>query len=145
MKQNSKESKFQKSLTRSKISCRNTSTSYLFLGIIFSLSLIVMTSSAMADNHVTVTIESKETCGDSACLSKEGLIIPTHTTVTWKNNDSAPHVILSGNSDDGRDGIFESGMILPEEEFSMTFEESGYYTYYCDTHPWMVDVILINS
>ena len=43
--------------------------------------------------------------------------------------------ITSDFRDSGRDGEFESGGIMPGEEFSVTFKKDGYYYYYCDTPP----------
>ena len=144
MKQNSKELKFEKSLVKSKMSCQKSFTSYLFLGIIFSISLITMTPIALADSHITINIESNDTCENSSCLSEDGLSIKRNSSVTWKNNDLSPHVILSGTQDSGRDGIFESGTIFPGEEYSFTFVNEGYYQYYCNIHPWITGMILVN-
>ncbi|MGH2531403.1 MAG: cupredoxin domain-containing protein [Thermomicrobiales bacterium] len=64
------------------------------------------------------------------------------TTVTWTNNDSAPHTVTA----DG--GSFDSGTLEPGDTFSFTFEEAGSFTYYCAIHPNMkaaVEVVAAES
>lgn len=99
---------------------------------------------AFADNHYTIYIENEDKCKtSSSCLSDEGLVVHQGSTVTWINNDVTFHTILSGMQEQGRNGEFDSGMIIPNDEFSVTFQKDGYYEYYCDTHPWMKGMILV--
>ena len=114
------------------------------LGIIFSISLIALSPVAYADNHFTISIENSDNCKNSSCLSEDGLVVEQDSVVTWINNDDTFHSILSGFQDSGRDGFFENEMILPGEEFSVSFERDGYYYYYCNNHPWMKGVILVS-
>ena len=68
--------------------------------------------------------------------------------ITWTNDDSLPHTVTSGqgislvksmkeNSQGTPDGIFDSGMLNPNESWSYTFSEPGQYQYYCTLHPWV--------
>lgn len=68
--------------------------------------------------------------------------------ITWTNEDSVPHTVTSGKGvslvkstqEDPKgtpDGLFDSGIINPEESWSFTFSEPGEYTYYCTLHPWV--------
>ena len=113
------------------------------LGIIFSLSFIALSPVAFADNHFTVYIENQDNCSNKSCLSEEGLVVKQGTTITWINKDNTFHSIYSGFQDSGRDGEFESNMILPGDEFSVEFKKDGYYYYYCNTHPWMKGMIQV--
>lgn len=70
---------------------------------------------------------------------KEWVSINSGDTITWKNNDSIAHSIVSGSVATGPDGHFASGTIEPGHLFSHTFEgispssfEIAYV--YCSTH-----------
>ncbi|MGH2557857.1 MAG: cupredoxin domain-containing protein, partial [Thermomicrobiales bacterium] len=57
------------------------------------------------------------------------------TTVTWTNNDTAPHTVTA------EDGTFDSGVIDPGGSFSFTFEEEGSFAYSCTIHPRMTAAV----
>ena len=61
-----------------------------------------------------------------------------NNTVTWLNNDNAPHTVTAD------DGSFTSGNIAPGASFSYTFTRSGTYKYHCIYHPWMTGIIIVN-
>ena len=144
MTQNSKGNKIQTSLTKSEEPTKNSSTCYaVSLGILFSFVSIFLIPAAFAEDVTVIFIENSENCQNESCLSEEGLVIKQGSTVSWINNDITFHTIFSGFRDSGRDGEFESNMIIPTEEFSVTFHKDGYYYYYCDTHPWMKGAILV--
>lgn len=54
--------------------------------------------------------------------------VATGATVTWVNNDTVAHTIVS------HDGWFESPPLAPGESFSWQVEEPGDYTYRCAEH-----------
>jgi plastocyanin len=57
------------------------------------------------------------------------LEIAAGTTVTWTNEDAAPHTVTAD------DGAFESKVLADEGgTFSFTFDEPGTYTYHCNIH-----------
>jgi plastocyanin len=146
MTQNSKRNKIQTSLVKPEEPTKNSSTGYaVSLGILLSLTSVFLIPAAFADDGTVIFIENGENCQNESCLSDEGLVIKQGSTVSWKNNDLTFHTIFSGFQDSGRDGKFESGMIIPGEKFSVTFKNDGYYYYYCDTHSWMKGAILVTS
>ena len=61
----------------------------------------------------------------------KSLSIPVGSTVTWTNNDSAPHTISAD------DGSFDSGNMAPGSNFSHTFSTSGNVLYHCAFHSSM--------
>ena len=79
----------------------------------------------------------------------DGCFIPTTVTidvggeVTWLNEDTAAHTVTSGSTSYGPDGLFDSGLFMPETSFSLTFEEAGVYPYYCMVHPWMIGWVVV--
>jgi plastocyanin len=65
------------------------------------------------------------------------LNIPVGTTVTWHNNDTAPHTVTA------RDNSFDSGSLANGGTFSHTFQEKGTFEYYCKIHPNMAGKVTV--
>lgn len=66
--------------------------------------------------------------------------------VTWTNDDLAnTHTVTSGDVVVGPDGMFDSGILGPEQSFSYIFDQVGIFPYYCTIHPWKEGVIKISS
>lgn len=65
--------------------------------------------------------------------------------VTWVNNDSAAHTVTSGHPSDGPDGLFDSSLFMSGAEFSVTFDQSGTYPYFCLVHPWMIGIVEVEG
>ena len=59
------------------------------------------------------------------------------TTVTWTNNDGAPHSVAAtdGPSTGAKTtGLFDSGNLGSGQTFSFTFDKAGTYYYDCTLH-----------
>jgi plastocyanin len=74
----------------------------------------------------------------------EDLTVPTGTTITWENQDVAPHTSTSGVSPEV-DGIWDSGIFNQNEFFSFTFEEPGVFPYWCTLHPFMIATVTVTD
>lgn len=79
------------------------------------------------------------------CLSPYYPEIYKDGEVTWKNTDKAAHTVISGNPQDGPNGLFDSGLILPQATFSQVFEIEGKYEYFCTVHPWLQGTIIVEK
>ncbi|GEM_PF-808670 len=77
--------------------------------------------------------EANEVTMGSASFNPGNLTIETGTTVTWINTSNEVHTVTSG-SDGNHDGLFDSGNMNPDDEFTYTFNEEGTYPYYCIPH-----------
>ena len=72
-------------------------------------------------------------------------------TVTWINDDLAPHTATSGSSDSGSTGMFGGTDDSPEiigpegDTQSFTFNEAGEFEYYCTLHPNMVGTVMVTE
>ena len=65
------------------------------------------------------------------------ITIKAGDTVTWINNDNAPHTVTSDE--------FNSGNLNPEQSFLHTFLEPGTYDYHCNFHSGMKGRIIVTS
>ena len=64
------------------------------------------------------------------------------TTVTWVNNDQAPHTVTATDPA----GAFDSGTLQPGQSFSFTFTQPGTtYAYYCAIHPSMTGTVTVTG
>lgn len=63
------------------------------------------------------------------------LTVKKGATVTWTNNDSAPHQIKSAT--------FNSSQLSNGQSFSFTFNETGTFDYSCAIHPSMLGKIIV--
>lgn len=58
-------------------------------------------------------------------------------TVTWTNEDSAPHTATA------KDGSFDTGILTKGRSASHTFTQPGTFTYYCSVHPYMHGTVVV--
>ena len=97
---------------------------------------------------VSIPLEgSSEFCGKlNTCFIPIEVITLVGAEVTWTNDDLAnTHTVTSGDVVVGPDGMFDSGILGPEQNFSYVFEQAGIFPYYCTIHPWKEGVIKISS
>lgn len=59
------------------------------------------------------------------------LTLQVGQTLTWRNDDGAPHGVVFK---DGSRGI---DLLLPGQSFARTFDKPGVYAYACSVHPYM--------
>ena len=71
--------------------------------------------------------------------------LPSEVTLTledkvqWYNTDITTHTVTSGSFRGGPDGLFNSGILEPNDFFIFqpTENDIGKISYYCTIHPWM--------
>src|SRR5512144_2449440 len=66
------------------------------------------------------------------------LTIAPGETVTWSNDDGAPHAVAF------KDGAAGSGTLFSGKTVSRTFEKAGTYDYYCGIHNYMTGQIIVS-
>ncbi|WP_344021205.1 plastocyanin/azurin family copper-binding protein [Streptomyces luteireticuli] len=66
------------------------------------------------------------------------LTVGKGTTVTWTNNDEAPHTVTSDGSGPLHSPTFGRG-----GTYSYTFDSVGTFTYYCTVHPNMHGTVVV--
>ena len=79
---------------------------------------------------------------DNRCYIPSLIVIEKGKQVTWVNEDSAFHSITSGFYGAATD-LFDSGYLDPFESYTLTFDETGTYDYFCTLHPWMKGQVVV--
>lgn len=69
-------------------------------------------------------------------FSPASLDVAVGETVTWTNEDSAPHTVT------GDDGI-DSGNLALGKSFTHTFKSAGTFSYRCSIHPDMTGAVTV--
>jgi plastocyanin len=70
-------------------------------------------------------------------FSPQTITVSAGTTVTWTNNDGAPHTVTSTDgpaTSAATTGAFDSGTLAQGQTFSFTFETAGTFYYDCTLH-----------
>jgi plastocyanin len=94
----------------------------------FGPSLVRAESSA-----VTVKI-------DNFAFDSQTVTVAPGATVTWVNDDDAPHTVVA---DDGKS--FRSKTLDTGDKFSFTFMSAGTYGYFCSVHPHMTGKVVVKA
>ncbi len=124
----------------------------LILGIlvIFALSPFLISDSYGINSNVKSEKTSKNNsiitmtkdsgvntkCGNK-CFTPNVITVQKGTTVTWKNEDSIPHMVSLLNGKFDSDAIAEGGQV------SHTFDQTGSFEYQCFIHPWTTGKIIV--
>lgn len=66
------------------------------------------------------------------------ITVPVGGTVTWTNDDAAPHTATAQDRD-----ALQSGTIDPGSSFEQSFDTAGTYDYFCEFHPNMQGTIVV--
>ena len=119
---------------------------------ILDTNSITFVNYAQAQTEVKVSIvPGASTLGDKA-FSPNPVNIKVGDTVTWINDDSQFHTVVSGNPSGGGDigKVFDSGLSGPTalttkgKTFSHKFTEKGEFPYFCQLHPTMVGKVIVS-
>jgi plastocyanin len=70
-------------------------------------------------------------------FSPMSLTIKAGSTVTWKNLDGEPHVVVSDA------GLFRSGALDQNDTYQFKFDKPGVYKIFCGIHPNMKETITV--
>ena len=87
-------------------------------------------SSGLAQDEVTIDIVD-------FAFEPGSVEIPVGTTVTWTNQDSAPHTATADS------GAFDTGQLMQGQSGSVTFDAAGSFPYFCAVHPNMRGTITV--
>jgi plastocyanin len=75
-----------------------------------------------------------------SCFEPTVLRVEAGESVTWTNEDSAPHTVSGVNGVWGSYDQFEQGASVTEQ-----FDEPGVYPYWCALHPSMLGTVVVED
>ena len=96
--------------------------------------------------HFVALVVNSSTPESQFCIP-EILKIKVGDIVKWINGDSGIHTITSGSVDDfspSPSGVFDSGIMMPNSSYEVTFKEKSTHNYYCMLHPWKECTIIVD-
>ena len=85
------------------------------------------------DGAAVITIERSR-------FSTDEIRVPVGTTVVWQNLDGYAHTVTST---DDAPVAFDSSGLAEGDRFEFTFDEPGTYAYFCQIHPTMRAVVIV--
>jgi plastocyanin len=111
-------------------------------------SIGASTSSSGGGASTVVSITSGSSSKTDDAFDPNPVKAKVGDTVTWTNDDSTPHTVVSG-SNGSPDGKFDSSpglktLITPGQTFDHKFTEAGEYPYFCQLHPNMVGTVSVS-
>jgi plastocyanin len=72
------------------------------------------------------------------------ITVPRGTTITWVNQDSASHTIVSDAQGSVAQGaLFTSNSLANGAGYSFKFDNPGTYPYHCSIHPTMKATVIV--
>ena len=82
-------------------------------------------------------------------FSHDRISVEPGASITIVNNDLVSHNIISGKENSDRyitftpDGRISTGIIVPNESVTITFDDAGFYRLYDPDYPWMKIVVYV--
>ena len=118
--------------------------------VIIGISLPNISTDDAKETELTVTGDvimptkvSRPGCEEiDRCYIPSMIVVDSGNQVTWVNEDSAFHSVTSGFYGEPTE-LFDSGHLDPFESYTLTFDETGIYDYYCTLHPWMKGQVIV--
>ncbi len=83
------------------------------------------------------TVQIKDFLYDPPAIS-----VPVGATITFINEDSAPHTATSGSSPSA-DGVFDTGTLTKGQSKSVKVTKAGTFAYFCAIHPFMKATVTV--
>jgi plastocyanin len=125
-------------------------TAIVIVSVLSIQNELVESSIKFQDNNVenlaTVimpTKSSRPSCDETnTCYIPSKISIRQGESVTWLNEDAAFHSVTSGTYENPN-GLFDSEHLDPNESFTVKFDESGTFDYFCTLHPWMKGKVVV--
>ena len=106
------------------------------LSMLRTIGIRLAVAAFLASQITAARCEDATVTIDNFTFSPAELTVKVGTTVTWKNQDDVPHIVVSA-------GKFRSKALDTDDSYSFTFTGEGDYTYFCSLHPHMTGVIKV--
>ena len=117
---------------------------YTACGAIGESAMAMMDGDAM-DGGDAMMSDGSAVLSNISGFQLQTLSISVGDTITWTNQDNAPHTVSHGLSPDVESSpMFQSGNFSKDGTFSHTFDTAGTFAYFCEVHPSMVGSITVS-
>ena len=123
---------------------------YNYMAFAENQSVIVTIPKGAANPEVDITKLTPTQWYTPARIS-----VNQNDSVTWINKDTEIHTVTSGNGAGleslmtnkrgTKNGIFDSGIFKPGENWTHVFEKAGTFAYFCTVHPWMEGTVVVKK
>ena len=100
-----------------------------------ALALVALGPTLVRAEPPSVTVKI-----DNFAFDAETITVAPGATVTWINEDDAPHTVVA---DDGKS--FRSKVLDTGDKFSFTFMTEGTWGYFCSVHPHMTGKVVVKA
>ena len=97
------------------------------------LATLGLAAAAMAQSGAAVEIKDH-------MFMPDAVTVPVGATVTWTNQDGAPHTVTSDTK-----GMFSSGWKFKGGTFAFQFTKAGTYPYHCSIHKGMRGTVTVTG
>jgi plastocyanin len=108
------------------------------LGVLFFASFTLGVPGSMLDTATLAKEGAKVSIVNFAFTPAEITIAPGES-VTWTNDDGAPHGLEYHAGAPGTD------LLLPGAAFTRRFDQPGTYDYSCSIHPYMTGRVVVRA
>jgi len=108
------------------------------LAVMFVAAFSFSLGASMADGATTEKKGVKVSIVEFQFTPAEITIAPGES-VTWTNNDGAPHGLEYHDGSSGKDLLF------PGARYSRRFDKPGTYDYNCSIHPYMTGRVVVRA
>jgi plastocyanin len=65
--------------------------------------------------------------------------VPVGTSLTWVNDDDAPHTVVGSD----RDSPLKSAALDTDDHYAVVMSKPGTYHYFCSLHPHMTGTVIV--
>lgn len=114
-----------------------------FVSEVLGAEVVWVPLTGSAPGRVEITYKQDQpNQSENVVIIKDFVFLPAEITiskgetVTWINQDSAPHTATGSG--------FDSGFMGKDATFSFTFNEAGTFDYICTYHPYMKGKVIVN-
>lgn len=125
-------------MTMKLIVCPETSSRRLWLRMAV-LALVLVSFSFASSAALTAENKSVKISIINFQFTPAEVTIAPGESVTWVNDDGAPHGLEYNDGSSGKD------LLLPGESYNRRFDQPGTYDYNCSVHPYMTGRVIVRA
>lgn len=128
-------------MTMPKVAVIVASAAMLLVGLaLIPQAVLPSGGEAGLPSAVATDVPDREVEIEDFAYRPDTIVVPAGTIVEWKNRDGVGHTVTSDQA-----GLFDSGVLQPDERFSHRFDVPGVYPYHCSLHPSMTGTVVVSG